>query len=82
MPVHLHQIYYLPAQLLLLEPAFTPYDNTANENREFAEYDIFEKEYNAGRVREEALTGYVSWKLGQKTKLGCRRFLEFVQANP
>ena len=58
-----------------------PYDNTANENREFAEYYIFEEEYYAGRVRDDALTGYVSWKFSQKTKLGSR-FLEFVQANP
>jgi hypothetical protein len=79
---HLHQIYYLPSQLPLLEPAFTPYDNTANENREFAEYYIFEKEYNAGRVKDDALTGFVSWKFGQKTKLTGRRFLDFVQANP
>ena len=82
MPVHIHQIYYLPSQLPLLDPAFTPYDNTANENREFAEYYIFEKEYNAGRVRDDALTDFVSWKFGQKTKLGGHRFLEFVQTNP
>ena len=31
MNLHIHQIYYLPSQLPLLDPAFTPYDNTANE---------------------------------------------------
>lgn len=39
--INLNQIYYLPSQLPLLDPVFTPYDNTANENREFAEYYIF-----------------------------------------
>ena len=82
MPVHLHQIYYLPSQLPLLDPAFTPYDNTANKNPEFAEYYIFEKEYNAGKVKGDALTGFVSWKFGKKTQLEGRRFLDFVQANP
>lgn len=82
MQLHLHQIYYLPTQLPLLDPAFTPHNNTANENREFAEYYIFEKEYKAGRVGDDALTGYVSWKFGQKTKLGGSRFIEFMLANP
>lgn len=80
--ITIHQIYYLPSQLPLLDPAFTPYDNTVNENREFAEYHIFEKEYNAGNVHAGALTGYVSWKFGQKTRLTGNKFLAFVRANP
>ncbi len=82
MLTHIHQIYYIPSQLPLLDAAFTPYDNTANENREFAEYYIFEKEYKAGKVREGALTGYVSWKFGQKTRLSGQKFIDFIQANP
>lgn len=81
-PTHLHQIYYLPAQLSLLDRAFTPYDNTANENREFAEYHIFEKEYAAGHVQPDAITGYVSWKFGDKTRLEGSHFLKFIAANP
>lgn len=81
-PTHIHQIYYLPSQLPLLDPAFTPYDNIANENREFAEYHIFEKEYKAGKIADDALTGYVSWKFGDKTRLRGRQFLKFVAANP
>jgi hypothetical protein len=80
--VTINQIYYLPSQLPLLDPAFTPYDNTANENREFAEYHIFEKEYNAGKIANDALTGYVSWKFGDKTRLQGSQFLKFIAANP
>ena len=81
-PFHVNQIYYLPSQLPLLDPAFTPYDNTANENREFAEYHIFEKEYNAGKIVEGALTGYLSWKFAYKTRVAGSRFLQFVAENP
>ncbi|MBS0617601.1 MAG: hypothetical protein JSR44_05395 [Spirochaetes bacterium] len=78
----IHQIYYLPAQLPLIDPAFTAYDNTANANREFAEYHIFEKEFNAGRVAADALTGYVSWKFCAKTRLAGAEFVRFIAANP
>lgn len=82
MRTQIAQIYYDAAQLGNLDPAFKPYDNTANENREFAEYYIFEKEYTSGRVREGDLTGYVSWKFGQKTCLGGKKFIDFIEKNP
>lgn len=82
MRTQIGQIYYDASQLPLLDPAFTPYDNTANENREFAEYHIFEKEYNTGKIADGALTGYVSWKFGDKTRLAGSSFLKFIVANP
>jgi len=82
MRIQIGQIYYDASQLPLLDPAFTPYDNTANENREFAEYHIFEKEYHAGKIADDALTGYVSWKFVDKTRLAGSRFMDFVAANP
>lgn len=80
--IKLHQIYYLPSQLPLLDPAFIPYNNTANRNREFAEFYIFEKEYNRGKIRRDAITGYVSWKFGVKTGLTGKQFREFIEKNP
>lgn len=82
MKIHIHQIYYLPSQVPLLDPDFIPYDNTANANREFAEYHVFEQEYRKCQIKKDALTGYVSWKFGQKTRLKGWQFIEFIKKSP
>jgi hypothetical protein len=82
MKISMHQIYYDPSQLTQLEPDFIPYDNTANQNREWAEYHVFETEFKKGTHNQFDYTGFVSWKFGQKTRIPGARFLEFVQKNP
>lgn len=82
MRIGIHQIYYDPAQIPLLEPAFIPYDNTANPNREWAEYHVFETEFQKGTYKNFDYTGFVSWKFRQKSRISGDAFLEFIKKNP
>jgi len=80
--IGIHQIYYDPIQVAQLEPAFIPYDNTANPNREWAEYHIFETEFKKGTQKKFDFTGFVSWKFGQKSRIPGDRFIRFMHENP
>ena len=82
MKIGLHQIYYDPAQVAKLEPGFIPYDNTSNPNREWAEYHVFETEFQKGTYKKFDFTGFVSWKFGQKSTIPGERFLRFIGENP
>ena len=82
MRIGIHQIYYDRAQLPELEPAFIPYDNTANPNREWAEYHVFETEFRKGTHKNFDYTGFVSWKFRQKSRVSGDRFIEFMKSNP
>lgn len=82
MRIGIHQIYYDVKQLPKLEKSFIPYDNTANTNREWAEYHVFETEYRKGTYRNFDYTGFVSWKFGQKSRISGARFQEFMRENP
>jgi hypothetical protein len=80
--IGIHQIYYDPVQVPLLEPAFIPYDNTANPNREWAEYHIFETEFKKGTQKKFDYSGFVSWKFGQKSRIPGHSFIRFMHENP
>jgi hypothetical protein len=82
MHVAIHQIYYDGSQRRALDPAFTPYDNRANPDPVWREYHVFRTEYLAGNVREEEVTGYLSWKFGMKTRVHGRAFLDFIDRHP
>lgn len=82
MDVQIHQIYYRDEQRALLDPAFIPYDNTTNERPEWREYQVFRREFFRGACRGDAVTGYVSWKFGAKTKAKGECFKRFIMSNP
>ncbi len=82
MEIKLHQIYFEPAQLERLDPAFTPYDNSQSPNPDAYEFYVFRKEHLAGNIDADAYTGYVSWKFGEKTGISGQKFIEFCEANP
>jgi hypothetical protein len=82
MNVAIHQIYYDDSQRRALDPAFMPYDNRANPDPDWREYHVFRTEYFAGRVRDDAITGYLSWKFGMKTRVRGAAFIEFIARNP
>ncbi|MBL8033711.1 MAG: hypothetical protein JNJ69_08425 [Leptospiraceae bacterium] len=82
MNIGIHQIYYDPAQIAKLEPDFIPYDNTANTNREWAEYHVFETEFKKQTHTKFDYTGFVSWKFGQKSRIPGSRFVDFIRKHP
>ncbi|MEI7780480.1 MAG: hypothetical protein WCJ18_00970 [Planctomycetota bacterium] len=77
----IHQIYYDPPQRELLDPAFLPYSNVSNERPEWREYHIFRKEYLAGSC-DQGITGFVSWKFGQKTGISGAQFRDWIERLP
>jgi hypothetical protein len=82
MAISIHQIFYDPAQRPALDPAFIPYDNTANPCPEWREYHVFRTAWLAGACGGDDVTGYVSWKFTAKTGVSGRAFVEFIAANP
>lgn len=82
MAIRVHQIFYDAAQRPGLDPAFIPYDNTANPRPEWREYHVFRTEWLAGGCREGDVTGFVSWKFAAKTGLDGSSFLDFIDRNP
>lgn len=76
------QIYYEPSQLALLEPEFTPYDNTANLRPELREWYVWDKMYQQCCDDGLEYWGFVSQKFNQKTNLIGAQYLEFINANP
>jgi hypothetical protein len=82
MNARIHQIYYRDDQQPLLDQAFIPYDNTGNSRPEWREYHVFRTEFLRDACRSDAITGYMSWKFGSKTKTSGEAFKRFIQHNP
>lgn len=80
--IRIFQIYYLEQQRPALDPAFLPYDNLANLRPEWCEYHVFRSEHEKSALPSAGITGYVSWKFGEKTGLRGEQFLQFIEANP
>jgi hypothetical protein len=80
--IRIHQIYYEPRQRPLLDPAFIPLDNTRNERPEWCEYHVFRTQYHAGVCAAGQLTGFMSWKFRQKTRMSGGQFIGFIRRNP
>jgi hypothetical protein len=80
------QIYYKPELAQHCDPAFTPYDNTANVGSELREWAVWERFYEdtkSGVLSEELdLWGLVSWKFKEKTNLNGEQFVDWIKANP
>lgn len=80
--IRVHQIYYDPSQRPFLDPAFVPLDNTRNERPEWCEYHVFRTQYLAGTCAPGQLTGFISWKFRQKTRMTGAQFIRFIRRNP
>jgi len=84
MNINIHQIYFDPSQLPLLDPDFQPFNHCKNPHPELREYFIFRSEYFAHKISKDpnTVTGYVSWKFKEKTGVNGKKFINFVQKNP
>jgi hypothetical protein len=77
----IHQIYYEENQVSHLDEDFIPYRNVANPRPEWCEYFVFRTEYLAGTCGH-GLTGFLSWKFGQKTGLSGGKFCRWIATHP
>lgn len=82
MKINIYQIYYNKDQIPYLDKDLIPYDNTVNENREFAEYWVFLENYRKEKHKEADYAGFVSWKFCSKTRVGGKTFIDFIKNNP
>jgi hypothetical protein len=80
--VEVHQIFYREDQRPQLEASFLPFDNSGNRFPEQFEYRVFVEQAEHATRSSEVLTGYVSWKFRQKTRITGERFIHFVESNP
>lgn len=80
--ISIHQIFYADRQRSRLEPTFRPFDNRANPDPVWREYHVFRSEYFRGKVAEDAITGYVSWKFRRKARLSGLAFRDFIARHP
>ena len=82
MEIDIYQICYEKDQLSSIDPAFIPYDNTANEHPELREFWIFLNFYKTGKYGEVDYCGAVSHKFSRKAKITGQEFVEFIRNNP
>lgn len=81
-PVRIHQIFYAPGQRDALDPAFAPLSNESNSRPEWFEYHVFRTQYIAGACQPGEISGFVSWKFRQKTRMRGDQFIRFIRRNP
>ena len=76
------QIYYRNDQQGHLDPAFTPYDNTANPNPAIQEWLIWDKMYQECVEQGVDRWGFVSWKFHDKMGITGQQMLDYINNNP
>lgn len=76
------QIYYDPAQIPLLDPGFTAYDNTSNLRPELCEWYVWDKEHENIVAQELDHWGFVSWRYKEKMFLTGKQTTDYITANP
>jgi hypothetical protein len=64
----IYQIYFSPSQIAHLDGAFTPLDNS-NQDDPLREFAVFEKLAKDARQKKAALWGALSWRFAEKTGL-------------
>ena len=80
--IKIFQIYFKSEQASVLDPAFTPLDNTLNLKPELREWAVWDREYESIRAQGLDYWGFVSWKFKEKTNLSGEQFLAFINDNP
>jgi hypothetical protein len=81
-PFGIHTICYAPGMAASVDPAFRPFDVSANpevNRRETAHMLNF---WRQGRHRDFAVSGLLSPKFSEKTGLSGSAFIDFIRANP
>lgn len=79
------QIYFKLEDKFKCDPAFTPYDNTANpcpNLQEWYIWDTFYQGMTTGVLSELDLWGFVSWRFKEKTNLEGQHVIEWINNNP
>lgn len=79
--IKIFQIYFKKSQHDGLSKRFTPYFKQENEEIEWREYWTFRKNYRTA-IASKGLTGYVSWKFEDKSRVPAEKFLKFIENNP
>ena len=83
MNIRIYQSYYLPEQRRHLDPAFEPFDNTANFLPELREYPLIQQMYHRQCWDQVDLAGMFSWKWREKTRgMTGDQVIEWIQAHP
>lgn len=75
------QIYYADEQIPHLDPAFVPYDNSADKSP-LLEFNVFRNIAASGLAESAGLWGAVSWKFTQKTRVTGHELLRVIEAHP
>ncbi len=79
--INLFQIHYNQKQVAYLDPAFQPWDNSADPRPEWCEYHVFRTAWQRGQMEPDAITGIFSWKFLRKTWLTGPEVRGFIEAN-
>ncbi|MBR7523020.1 CDP-glycerol glycerophosphotransferase family protein [Pseudomonas juntendi] len=78
---HIHQIFYSEETRAMLEPGFTPFDNTG-QRPDWAEYWPIRTLLLDKQLDENAFYGVLSPRFKQKTGLNAQQVLEFCSSAP
>lgn len=81
MNLKIYQAYYDQSHIPVLDSAFIPFDNTANERPDLREYPLLKKLFQTNR-HTDAHWGLVSWKWKEKTCLEPSVFKAWIEDNP
>lgn len=78
--IEIHQIYYNEATRALVDPAFQPLDNTANERPDWYEYWPIRRFLLSTRLEEDGHYGFFSPKFRDKTQLSGSDVLAYAES--
>lgn len=76
------QLYYDQSQLVRLDTAFIPTDNSMAKDSRLYEFEKIYSIFKEGTYKSADFVGVVSYKFGSKTKITGRQFLSFIENNP
>jgi len=77
----IYQIYFSPSQIVHLDAAFTPLDNS-NQDDPLREFAVFEKLANDARQKKVNLWGAMSWRFAEKTGLKGGELRQAIEQQP
>ena len=79
--IRIFQIYYEDWQKDLLDPSFSPLNNSAVK-AEKMEFDVFERLSRSRDIKKATLWGALSWRYREKTGMHGAHLLKIIAANP
>lgn len=81
MNIKVYQTFYNPKQYKVLDPAFIPFNNIANEHPELYEHPLFIKLHEK-HINFRGHWGMVSWRWKEKTNVTGDKFIRWMKENP